>query len=338
MMRLLRVAWLLAILMSLAHSALAADLPRRPVVRILIAGGSGAATQVLKARLERTWQKLDATIVTRSIPAMKVRDVLAPHAAGETARVWLDLGSPQVAILYVVEAGNVFERKISLEQGLDNVALELLEVVTTSTVQAVLAGGHLGVTRAEFTQSLPPVTAAPRPAPVPRLVVWAGLTYQAALFAPSKLAHGPSLEAQLDWRALRFGLELRGRFPFRVGTDADTLSLAPQSVRLGVGRVFSLGPSLEWVASFAGGADVTRVRLSSSNPNIDATEPFWSATPVVSPLLRVDYRSGPVRAGVLLSADLDLWTTSYVVSGATAPVWSPWRVRPSLGVGGAYAF
>ena len=344
MSRLLRAACLLLSLMCFAHSAFADEVSQRPTVQITIAGGSSAAVQRLTARLQLTWQKLDATVATSRVPAMTVRNVLAPNTAKSTARVWINLSHADSATIYVVEGGNVFERRVRFEQGFDNVALELLDVVTTSAVQAVLAGGHLGVTRAEFAQTLPAAAATPvepaATAPAPRVAVLVGLTYQAALLAPETFAHGPGVEAALQWNELRLGLELRGRFAAVVDTDFDRLSLAPQGVRLGAARVFSLDARLDVVLSLAAGLDVTRARLSGADARLESTAPSSSVAPVISPLLRIEYSIERVRAGALLGVDFDLWPASYVLSakGESLPIWSPWRVRPLAGLMVAYAF
>ena len=347
----LRALWLTLVVILQASMAFATDTQHRQTVRITIAGGSASTAWLLMARLAPEWPKLDATIVTTVLPTMTLRDVLAPSTAGEKARVWIDLGNPRVANVFVVEGGNVYQRTIALAQGYDDVALELLDVVITSAVQAVLAGEHLGVPRAQFDQAQDAAAnpagerparrsiEAKRGATTPeRAYLLVGITYQGTLLGPGELAHGPGVEAQVEWRKLRVGLELRGRFANRVANDA--LSLAPQGVRWSVGRVFSLGPRWQGVLSIAGGVDISHVRSRSTALNLTDRAPFWSLTPVLSPLARVEYRLNQVRIGALLGADWDFRRTSYVASTthSAVPIWAPWRLRPVAGVAVSHAF
>lgn len=144
-----------------AYGARPGDPPSRGTVKIILAGGDGAAHAALIRAFRSSLGRSGIQAVVTTVRKMTPHQVAEPELAttgtvGPPGRVsvWLDLGVPRAATLYVTEGKNVFVRRFVLGRTLDPMALDLLEVVVTSAVEAVLAGRQLGVPREEFTRSL----------------------------------------------------------------------------------------------------------------------------------------------------------------------------------------
>jgi len=115
----------------------------------------------------------------------------------------------------------------------------------------------------------------------------------------------------------------------RIGVALDTVA-----ARAGV----ECGPLL-WSrlrARLGAGVDIVRVKPESSDPAATLTGARWTASVVASAALRANLarRPGLFWLSAALFADVLPTTVRYdaIIDGATAPVFSPWRVRPGLTV------
>jgi hypothetical protein len=104
------------------------------------------------------------------------RDVLADKRLepGILARVWLDLSDPKRAVLYIANAAHdrFLVRVVPADDGYGELTQESLTTIVESVVDALVAGGQIGVDRQEATHKIeeemgvrveppPPVVVAP---------------------------------------------------------------------------------------------------------------------------------------------------------------------------------
>ncbi|MES1172411.1 MAG: hypothetical protein ABUL77_04165 [Bacteroidota bacterium] len=307
-----------------------------PAIAIVIAAGDAPAKAALTASLRRSLERLGGQVTFGEVDAMNPRDVAAVIAHGAVAvNVWIDFAVPRKATIYVTEGKSVYVRPLVLDHGLDPVALDLLEVVVTGSVDTLLAGRPLGVSREEFTRSLQPPPAPAREDEAPatargrRVFSLAGL-YEGLAVARDQLVHGPGVLLGMDQGYFRFGLGLHGHLPYEVTAAGTTVRLIPEGVRLSVGRLFAAGAGVAIVIAVGAGVDITHVRARPNQPDVTAAAAFTAVDPVVRPTVTVERRWGGMAAGIVLGLDVDLVRPHYVLQSTTGrrPLWTPSPLRP----------
>jgi hypothetical protein len=286
------------------------------------------------------------------------------------ARVWLDIRR-DVAVVSIADTGweRIYVRRMPLPSGLDDVAREQVVHVVVSAIETLLAGGKIGIARAELVDepegAAPPTKAAPAPTPVapalapaehaappphagPVLGAQLGVAYEVVSFAPGHEAHGPlaSLRASAssgDWTgALSFSGQLRT--PIVVDDAPIGLRLGVVALRLGFEVERRLTSRLALRAGVGPGLDVLdiepRSRTRSADGVIAPGVTLEAARSRVSPVLRwtlgLDVGiAGAVHGFAAFVLDHDLDNRTYFVRDVDVDrnVLAPQAFRPGFMIG-----
>ena len=282
-------------------------------------------------------------------------------------RAWVDVTvATRVRLYFATRSGNrvgdrFLVRDVDLSGRFDEVDRAALAEVLESSIGALVANERAGLTRAEAEAVLrapraaggaardraPPPQPPQAPAPAPESPSrWAiGLFYAAQAASDDTLDHGPGVTISFaGWRKFA-SVHEQGRGPALFASAQYRLPVHESTARIGV--------ALDTVAARAGvecgpllwsrlrvrlgaGADIVQVTPESSDPAATLTGARWTASFVASAALRANLarRPGLFWLSAALFADVLPTTVRYdaVIDGATAPVFSPWRVRPGLTV------
>jgi hypothetical protein len=344
--------WRTAIIAALACDGVASAAPIRSAAicsiegpqkaEVSIAGDDRGVRLVGESLRESLGKKGIDALITRA-PRVDPRDVARPVACepGVVARIFLDLGSGSTAILYLTDGGGnrVFVRPFAVERGLDIVALESIDLVANSSIEALLSGEELGVRREEYNRSLPPAPPLDRPAKPAEVLPRAfsprvtGL-YEVSLLGPGTVQHGPGIGVEFDWLLGRAGLTVHARFPVHFDDPDIAGRLVPLGVRLFAAHPFDLSDRATLSAGVAAGVDFTRVDATPRQPDTTPIAAFWAVDPLLRAFGSFEHRFGAFRLSAIVGADLDLIAARYVVANGVGrqSVFVPWRVRPLGGV------
>ena len=333
------------------HATARAQAPERAVIDVA-AVGARETLEAIADRVRALETRFSVSVRFGAVDAIDARAILAPRASGEPAfaRVWLDLSNPERAVLFIANAGHdrFLVRVLPVTDGYGELTRESLATVVESTVDALLAGGQIGVDRAAAERELaaaqvaleaerepPRAPPAPQPEPeardveadveaegasVPRptsLLLGAGYRLDAVDVGPTALRHGAQLG--VAWAPASFetplGLLLAlsaQYFPaLTLGADQPRLAQLGGGARLAAGVTGQAARALFWQAALGAGADVVRVR-----PRIDersglvAAEAFTVLAPYATAFV-----SGSLRP----SAWLDLALCAGVDLSLTGP-------------------
>ena len=282
-----------------------------------------------------------------------------PSPPAAFARVWIDVRS-DTCVVSIADTTweRIYQRRMARPAGSDEVTREQVAQVVVSAIEAMLAGGTIGVARETLAPPppVPPARAAePVPPPVeqvpapsveagPRPTVVLGVGYEALAFATSSVAHGPlaSLRGALEEGRWTAGLDLSAqwRAPLVVDETPIGVRLDVKSFRLVLEGARSLFPRMALRAGVGPGLDVIDIEprgVSRSGEGSEPTITVEAKRSRVSPVLRwtvgIDARPAP-GVHVMLAAVLDhaLTNRSYVVrqDGVEREVLAPFDVRPGL--------
>jgi len=346
--RLARVAlfFLLTGAFALPRGGIAADRER---VNAVLAGDPAALERViaaLRGSLDRRGVDLAAVDAARIDPLDVARSSVDRSAAGPVACLWLDLTAKRPTIyLLDVRSGLVYSRALPISSDPDAVELELIRLVVDSSVEAILKGRALGVSRDEFERSLAPAPAPeaapkpkpaqePKPEPESRWAIAAG--YSGTMLSSDSVAHGPELSAERRWRHLRLGVILSQQLPLTVTRSEVDMRLLSSGIRFVA--TFPAAITSHLSASFGLGAGVDATHVS---PRGNGAQPaFWATDPLVAAMATLERAFGAAVVSVRVGVDLDLLATRYLVAraDATSVLWSPWRWRPAAALQLGFAF
>jgi hypothetical protein len=214
--------------------------------------------------------------------------------------------------------------------------------VVSSSVETILAGRPLGVSREEFTRSLeppPPVRSEPKvevaqppPSVRPSIDFAAAAFYEGSLAGSTTPIDGPGLRIGARRGRLWVGLGVTGDLPSAVAGVGATIHLTSLALRLSVGHIFPVRYGLALVAALGAGVDLTRVRSESTQLDVTPAGEFLTKDLVVRPSAEIQRRFGKLGIGAMAALDIDPIGSKYVVTATpgTQPVWAPWRVRPVI--------
>ncbi len=328
-------------------------------VTITIAGDPD--TRATEATLRDLFAQLtEARAVTLEVgvtSAIDPRSITGPPPAPTPAfaRVWIDVRSDTCLVSIADEAWErIYQRRMPRPPGNDDVTREQIAQIVFSAIEAMLAGGKIGVARASLLpppQAAPPAAATPvREAPAriveerPRPGATLGVGYEALMFSSRAIAHGPiaSLHGAVEdgpW-SLGVGLTAQWRAPITVERIPIGVRLDTKSFRVVLDGTRALGPQMKLRAGIAPGLDVTSIEprgVSRAGEGEQPTITVEASRTRVSPVLRwsvaIDVRLVPgmevTLAGVL---DHALTNRSYVVryQGIERDVLAPFALRPGL--------
>lgn len=327
-----RLAMLLVALV-LSRTATAQE---QPSVKALLACDPAVAERILpilNGSLVRQGLELVANVVPRIDPLQLVRAPRGPAPAGMVIQLWLDLVAPQPT-MYLLDArsGLVYIRPLAVHSDPDAVEIELIRFVVESSVEAMLKGNALGITRDEFERSLSPpeapVAILPSPsAPTPKPRPWAiALGYSGTMLASDFVAHGPEFAAELRRHNLRLEIDLLQRFPLTVARAGIDTRLISSGVRLHAALPLALGSRTSVSLGLGIGLDATHVAPAG----IGATSTFWVTDPLVLALTTIEHSFGAVVVSAHLGVEWDVLASRYTATrpDGTAVLWMPLRFRP----------
>ena len=330
----------------------AGEAEERERINAVLAGDPAAVEKVvavLRASLDRQGLDLVGVSAARIDPIDVARFPLDRSPTGPVAHLWLDLTATQPTLyLLDVQSGLVYARPLPIHPDPDAVELELIRLVVDSSVEAILRGRALGVSRDEFERSLapppvpePPPTPtptptparppAPEPEPAPAATSRRGnwgiaAGYFATMLSTASVAHGPELGAERRWPGLRLGLTLSQEF-LQTVTSADVgMHLLSSGIRVSVAFPKAITSHLAASLGLGAGVDATHV-----TPNGTGAQPsFWVTDPLVVAMATVEHAYGELVVSVRVGVDVDLIAPQYLVAGSDGPrvLWTPSRWRP----------
>ena len=213
----------------------------------------------------------------------------ADEAASIVARVFIDFTAPDHATLFLIDPrrGRIHVRRVTLDHGFDAVARESALFVIEESIDAILEGRDIGVSREEYQRSVAPPPPAPsrRPAPPPapappaprdaaRLLLAAG--YDGVALGSGAYQHAAKLVVAA--RLARVQISAAARF-------AAPLSIAGDGVQA---ELWTGGVSVSGAASCSASATVGQPRAGRRR-RLDPGCARRSPRPTCRPRLR----SGP---------------------------------------------
>lgn len=283
------------------------------------AAGSGAVLDAMAQRIEAL-QKRMAIVVTWSVrPALDVRDIVAPRvdtAQRSLARVWLDLSAQDRALIFIANSDHdrFLVRVLPVDSGYGELTQEALTTIVESAVDALLAGGQIGLERSAAVREIETHTgerlgerqaarvhiASPAPSaitpptgePAARAQPPAHLTSLAlhyrgdAIDAGPALRHGAQLSITRSNRSQNGGFILGAStlyFPrHALGDGPSGVDEHTVGVRALVGVSAPISRRIDWNAALHAGVDVTHVRPRiAPSENLVARSAFVILVPIL---------------------------------------------------------
>jgi hypothetical protein len=348
-----RILVLLVVTSMLGGRLLFAMPPSRGEVKVAVAGNDRSFAAITKSLTEslsfiavRPQFERAASVDPRSVAKLR------PQQPALIANLWIDAAADREVTLYIADAATerVFVRRISLEHGLDTVAIESLALVAQSSLEALLAGKLIGVTRDDYEQSLE--VAAPRPAPeVPRQAAaptpqpndgydfrpsrWQlSAGYELQGWDGATMRHEAALGIEYEHWRLRFAVDLYGTWPIQFHNRELGAELFSNGVRLGVSRPLALPYRLRFVPGLGFAMELTHVRPELGSPDAQPASAYFAFDPAIRAAVGIERYWGRWSLRGLLGLDLAVRPVSYVVTSqaGTEVVRTPWRERPFAAV------
>jgi len=340
----------------LVEPALLAMPPSRGDVKVLVAGTDQAYAAIVKSLTESLSFIAVASQFER-VAAVDPRSVAEdqPLVQPLLARLWIDAATDREVTLYITDTATsrVFVRRITLDRGLDNVAVEGLAFVAQSSLEALLAGKLIGMTRDDFEHSLdaaaPPVVRAPvveKPVAPPSDLTSASLTvvpssswhlgagYELQVWDGKTIRHEVDLGLDHERGTLRFEVDLFGTWPLQFHGGDSGASLFSSGARLGVSRPFSPTRRLRLVPGLGFSVELTRIHPELSGPGAQPESTYYAFDPTARAALGIEHTLGRWWLRGIFGADFLVRTVHYVITRPTATetVATPWRMRPFVGI------
>jgi hypothetical protein len=316
----------------LAPSARAVAQERRAEVEI--AGPLERVVPVEQA-VQEPLSRLPIQVSSTRAAAVDPKTVIdrGARSADAFVRVWIDLVNPNQVTIYFVDSAweRILVRHFPVERGLDDVEREEIAQIIRSSVEALLSGATIGITREEARQLLlppepkkepvPPPKPIPKqpepkpapPPPPPAGIFEAGAFYEAELYA-NTLWHGPGAFAgagTADALSLGGRLTLQYRVPALVQGDRLGARIQALAIRA-LGRVsYDLNGWL-FCGALGLGADVTSTDPTRVAGSVEPEHSRWDVAPVARGLGGTGVGLGPLGFWAIVGADADLVKTRFV--------------------------
>ena len=236
----------------------------------------------------------------------------------------------------------------ALANGLDAVARAGVRFVIEQSIDAILEGREIGVSREEFQRSVappPPAVEPPRPAPTPapapvpapapattQLLLAGG--YEGLAMGSSEYQHAAKVVVAARFDRLQIAGAVRLAAPMSIAGDSVQARLSAGGVGLSAaGRFLSLG-NFSVFAGLGVGLDVTRVEPAVTGPDLQPAASFWALGPSVHPFAAIERLFGKISVAVVLGAEVHLLAERYTVrtGSETRDVFVPRRLRPAAAV------
>jgi hypothetical protein len=369
--RLLAPACALGILtVSVAHAQGDVRASRADIAVEVAAAGDPATTASMAERVRAVGSRLNVTTRWQDRARIDARDVLADKGveAGVLARVWLDLSDPKRAVLYIANATHdrFLVRVVPASDGYGELTQESITTIVESVIDALIAGGQIGVNREEATRSIErdvgvPVEPAPPPVspPLPEpsepapphdrgstslSKPWSAVDLSYRMDAVSNgpsLRHGP--QVSLSWTGFVSksvdALVWFGGHYSASGTLGDQQEVAMHGggARAAVGVTGRLTRVFAWQAAVGAGADAFGVQPRiAPESGLVAADAFSIVVPVATTFVGASLRlarwvSLPITVG--LDVDLSSHHFDAELGAERATLVRPWVAHPFATVG-----
>jgi hypothetical protein len=314
--------------------------------------GSEEAIRFVEDPLRASFASLPVTVTTTAAETLDVNALLALPSSSSVARIWVDVRSAERIAMFLADRSGqrILLRQVARAAPDDVVAREELLQILESSVEALLAGGQIGVEREEARRALglpektipPPAELPPPqepvPAPLPKAEpggVGFFFGYHALLWSQYHPLHGPLAGAELVEQRFSISFQIEPRFPRRVDGDVVSMDVFHVALRVMPWYSFQLSEPATLAFGFGPGLDIQRsaaVEVPGSTAKL--AEPATALIPVVRAAAAVDLAQ--LRFG--LGLDLDLVRTEYIVTvnDDRQRAFVPWRLHPV--VFGAFRF
>jgi len=334
------------LLLLCARICLAGE-PRARQVDLII-GATANQVELLEPSMREMLVAKGLNVVTTRKAVVTAQDVAAAIAPPKEltpslARILLDFTAPDQATLFLIDPrrGRVFVRRMPLAHGLDAVARAGARFVVEQSVDAILEGREIGVSREEFQRSVapaPPIVEVPRAAPVPapapipnptRLLLAAG--YELIAMGSGEYQQAGRVAVGARFARVQVAAAARLAAPVSVAGDGVGARLSTGAVSLsGAGRIGSIG-GLSVMAGLGVGLGLTRVEPAVTAPDLQAAPAFWALGPFLQPFAQAERCFGRLLVAVAVFADVHLLAERYTVrtGGDSHEVFMPARVRPA---------
>jgi hypothetical protein len=358
--------WLLFItLLLLPRPAAAQSAPSKDVE--VVAAGEPQVVDAFEQRLRLLLREYPVQVRWTIAREFRPRDVFVTEEQAALARIWLDARATSRIVIYLVDDAHerFLVRVVPLESGYDEVARESVGTIVQSSVEALLAGASVGVTRQAAEEQVQAIEPAPKPAPPneraqhtppPKAVeskaaparpseadVFAlDLGYRAHVLDRSPLVlHGPELGVALGvarpegWQ-LTAQFALGYRVPVRWSAEGVGASFQGAALRVASGVRHALGPQNALALLLTAGVDWLHVtpRVTSSDERARAA--FEVFQPALGLTLEWQLSfSHRLAAWLALGVERDVLGNHFDVqsAGQRRTVLQPWVVSPVASLG-----
>jgi hypothetical protein len=322
--------------------------PSRAEVNVVVAGSDRSFAAITKS-LAESLSFIGVTAQFERAPSVDPRSVseLRPPQPSLFANLWIDAAADHEVTLYITDAATerVFVRRMGLDHGLDKVAVEGLAFVAQSSLEALLQGKTIGVTRDDYEHSLE--QAAPKPAPKPatpptpqpsvaepqgvRPSHWqlcAGYELQA--WDGSTMRHAATVGPSYERMKFRFSIDLFGILPIHFHNGESGATLISSGARLGVARPLALPHQLRLVPGLGFAMELTHIHPELSSPAASPARASFAFDPTIRAVIGIERSWGRWSLRGILGLDFVTHPVHYVVTlpAETEVVRTPWRERP----------
>jgi hypothetical protein len=326
--------------------------PSRGEVNVVVAGSERSFSAISKS-LAESLSFIGVTAQFERAASVDPRNVSKPRPPQPSlfANLWIDAAADRDVILYITDAASerVFVRRLGLEHGLDKVAVEGLAFVAQSSLEALLAGKLIGMTRDDYEHSLdnvpPPPAAKPAatPAPAPSEVVPRSLRlsnwqicagYELQAWDGSTMRHAAALGIDYERRKFRFALDLFGTLPLQFHSGDSGATLFSSGARIGVARPLALPHQLRLVPGLGFALELTHIRPELSGPAASPASSSFAFDPTIRAVVGIERSWGRWSLRGNLGLDFMARPVHYVVTrdANTDVVRTPWQDRPFVAV------
>ncbi|HVV49946.1 MAG TPA: hypothetical protein VHO06_09820 [Polyangia bacterium] len=357
------LAFLGGALLLLVHAGAgrAGDARARPAGRQvdLLIGATTAEADLLESSVRDMLAAkglVAAAARKQAVTAQDLAAAIAPpkETTPSVARILVDLTVPGQATLFLIDPrrGRVHVRRMALAHGLDAVARAGVLFVVEQSIDAIIEGRDIGVSREEFqrrglpapmAEAPPPPTAVPsRPAapppPGPRWLLAGG--YDLVALGSGEVQQGVKLWAGARFAALQVAVAARLAAPISVAGDGAGARLSTAGAGVsGAGRLSAFG-RFSLAAGLGAGLDLVRVDPTVTAAGLQPAAPFWAASPWVQPFAALVCDAGRLSVSLVAGAELHPLAERYTVrsGGDASDVFVPWRLRPSAALLAGVAF
>jgi hypothetical protein len=315
----------------------------------LVVGATAAEMQLLEPPIRDMLaaKRLDVTTTRKSVvTAQDVAAAIAPPSGATPiiARVLLDFTVSGQATLFLIDPrrDRVYVRRMALAHGIDAVARAGVQFVIEQSIDAILEGRDIGVSREEFQRSVAPPAPvieapAPQPSPAPapvRTQLQLAGGYEGVAMGSSEIQHAARVVVAARFARLRIAGTARLAAPVSIAGDGVQAKLSTAGVGASAaGKVFGQG-NLSINAGLGVGFDLTRVEPTVTTPDLQAASSSWARAPSLQAFAEVEWLADRISIAVAAIGEVHPLDERYTVRAdtGTRDVYVPSRIRPAAAV------